>query len=331
MTLQVFPESITRSFPIVTDEGFKTLVSEFEGGNEQAQMILRFPRRSVRIPYGKISDTDWPTLHNFFRKRRGAWEPFWYFAVKSRSLVDEYVGQGGPFYVDGAVADDGGVQTDESIYAVESTANDMTLLPATPAQNDAYYFGKKVIFDKLTVTIGTQGAGTWTIVWEYWNGTTWGSLSGVTDGTAGFKAAAGDHDVTFTIPSGWVDCEVKNRNLYWIRARVSAYTSKTTQPKGSYAKVNTKTYDLPSKNTVNDSSLIAYVNDVVTSKTFISAGGGGGADRIAFSGYQAAGALITADFTGKLRIRVVCSDSLSDNWFRQWHSKMEFSLRETTR
>jgi len=40
-----------------------------------------------------------------------------------------------------AYADDGGTFTDESTEALDSTADDMTLLPATPAQEDAYYWG----------------------------------------------------------------------------------------------------------------------------------------------------------------------------------------------
>ncbi len=136
--------------------------------------------------------------------------------------------------LEGAVADDGGTQTDEIVLSREPTANDMTLLPATPAVNDAYYFGGHVRFNKLIVNIGTQGAGTWTITWEYWNGA-WVALAGVTDGTAGFTAAAGNHDVTFTMPTDWVRTTVKKYNCFWIRARVSAYTSVTTQPKGTQA------------------------------------------------------------------------------------------------
>jgi hypothetical protein len=70
------------------------------------------------------------------------------------------------------------------------------------------------IVDELQYS-STQGAGTWTITWEFWNGTSWTALSGVTDGTTGFKAAAGSHDVTWTMPSTWVDCEVKSKNVHF--------------------------------------------------------------------------------------------------------------------
>lgn len=133
----------------------------------------------------------------------------------------------------GAVADDGGATTDETTEANNATANDMTLLPAAPAVNDAYYFAAAGPFDKLTLNIGTPGVGTWTITWEYYNGSSWVALSGVTDDTSGFTAAAGNHDVTFTRPSDWGSLAVAGITGYWIRARVSNYTSITTQPLGT--------------------------------------------------------------------------------------------------
>ena len=125
-----------------------------------------------------------------------------------------------------------GSYTDETTAAQNATANDMTLLPAVPAQNDAYYFGFDKLFDVMTLNIGTPGVGVWTITWEYWNGA-WTALSGVTDGTTGFTAASGSHDVSFTRPGDWATTVVNAITKYWIRARVSAYTSITTQPKGT--------------------------------------------------------------------------------------------------
>jgi len=136
--------------------------------------------------------------------------------------------------VTGAVADDGGATTDETTEATNATANDMTLLPAVPAVNDAYYFGGDATFEGVDLNIGTAGAGVWTITWEYWNGAAWTALSGVKDNTDGFTAAAGPHSVTFTVPSDWATTTVGGiATKYWVRGRVSAYTSITTQPKGT--------------------------------------------------------------------------------------------------
>ena len=137
--------------------------------------------------------------------------------------------------VSGAVAMDGAVATDETTEANSAAANDMTVLPAVPAVNDAYYFGAAYTFDGITLNIGTQGAGSWTITWEYYNGSAWAALVGVTDDTTGFTAAAGSHNVVFTRPADWATVAVGGLTHYWIRARVSVYASVTTQPLGTQA------------------------------------------------------------------------------------------------
>lgn len=141
--------------------------------------------------------------------------------------------------VDAAIADDGGVFTDETTAANEATADDMTLLPATPVVNDAYYFGDAQTFGRMELDASTQGAGTWTIVWEYWDGTTWVDLAtshNLVDGTSGFTAAVGRQGVTFDTPSDWATTTVNSQGpFYYIRARVSAFTSITTQPLGQQA------------------------------------------------------------------------------------------------
>jgi len=136
--------------------------------------------------------------------------------------------------VGGAVADDGGAQTDETVQANNDTTNDMTLLPPVPAVNDAYYFGRSSLWDWLELRMGTAGNGTWDIAWEYWNGA-WVPLADIVDNTSGFRVT-GIRLVTFTRPLDWVQTTVGGiANLYWIRACVSTYTSVVIQPKGTRA------------------------------------------------------------------------------------------------
>jgi len=124
--------------------------------------------------------------------------------------------------------------TDETTEANEATANDMTLLPATPAIDDAYYFGYATAWHWLNLEISTAGVGTWTITWEYWNGSVWTPLSVGYDTSNGFRAS-GMNSVAFVHPSDWASCDVDGTTLYWIRGRVSSYSSVTTQPKGQQA------------------------------------------------------------------------------------------------
>lgn len=133
-------------------------------------------------------------------------------------------------FANAAIADDGGVFTDETENANSTTTDDMTILPASPAVNDAYYFGHNEEFSQLKLELSQDGVGTWTIVWEYWNGSSWAALSGVTDGTSGFTT---DGIVSWTIPGDWDDTTINSQGPFrYVRARLSAFTSLTTQPLG---------------------------------------------------------------------------------------------------
>ena len=146
----------------------------------------------------------------------------------------------------GAVAYTGSY-TDETTAANNSTANDMTLMRSSPQVNDAYYFGGKEPFYKLTLNIGTAGAGTWTITWEYYNGSTWAAIPDVYDPTNGFRAGTGNFNIVFSPPYDWASTTVSSIPAYWIRARVSSFTSQITQPKGTqawvYLQIMNKTTD----------------------------------------------------------------------------------------
>lgn len=150
------------------------------------------------------------------------------------------------FQMYAAIANDGGdagAFVDETTEANESTADDMTLLPAVPAVDDAYYFGADEAFISLEVNVN-QGAGSWTITWEYWNGAAWAALSGVSDGTTGFTTS-GINNVTFTLPSDWARNTVNSQGpFYYVRGRVSAYTSVTTQPLGQQSRINNAGLDV---------------------------------------------------------------------------------------
>lgn len=137
-----------------------------------------------------------------------------------------------PVAMTGAVADDGGSQTNETTAANNATANDMTLLPTTPAVNDAYYFGSNEPFSKLRINIGQNGAGTWTVDWQYYNAS-WTLIPGFVDETDGFRAGTGNRDVNFSPPSDWTTTPVSGILAYWVRAVVTSYTSVTTPPLGT--------------------------------------------------------------------------------------------------
>ena len=148
-----------------------------------------------------------------------------------RVLVDDGAER---FLLTSAQADDGGVITDETDESNSAAVDDMTLLPAAPAVNDAFYFGAQMPFRELTIALSQAGDGVYTLTWEYWTGAAWAAVTGLHDGTFGFSQ---DGTVSFTPPGGWATNTVNGVAAYHLRARVSAFTSIATQPLGSTAYV----------------------------------------------------------------------------------------------
>jgi len=100
---------------------------------------------------------------------------------------------------------------------------------------DEAYFGLQAKFGRVKLnfgTLGVQGSAV-TLAWEYWNGTAWTALSGVTDGTSGLTAHG---TVTWTIPGNWVANAVNSVTLLWVRLRFTAGTW-TTNPLANYATI----------------------------------------------------------------------------------------------
>lgn len=136
--------------------------------------------------------------------------------------------------VEGAVQNDGGVFTEYTTEAQSATLNDLPLLPPLPAVDDAWYFGCDNPCRILTTDIDTVGVGTWTITYEYWDGVSYVALSNVDDRSSGFTVL-GRRSATWDMPSDWDTQTVTGSsvNSFWGRARVSAFSSVTTQPLGS--------------------------------------------------------------------------------------------------
>lgn len=134
-----------------------------------------------------------------------------------------------------------GAVTSETVDISDAGTNDVTCPPVVGA-NDVIYFGTEYKFETLEITVGTAGVYTATLVWEYWTGSAWSTLT-VTDGTNYFKNA-GTNNVTWTAPSNWARTSVVSaasgtyQYKYWVRCRVSAFTSVTTPPLLSYAYIN---------------------------------------------------------------------------------------------
>ncbi len=151
-----------------------------------------------------------------------------------------------------AFYDDGGVFTDETADANSDATADIFLLPATPAVNDAFYFATTAgEFTSVIINISTAGAGTWTLTWEYYNGSAWVTLPSVTDGTTNYRAGTGYQTARWQVPTDWASTTVNSVSAKWVRARVSAYTSITTRPVATRIFIGTWQQLLTTTNTAN--------------------------------------------------------------------------------
>ena len=114
------------------------------------------------------------------------------------------------------------------------------------------------------------GAGAaYSIQWQYYNGTIWTNLSGVSDGTDSFKTE-GENIVSFTIPGDWSTTTVNSQGpYYYIRANFVSGTL-ATQPLGRYATMDVTRYlPIPQqgvlRRTITSNGLTASLSQAVDS------------------------------------------------------------------
>jgi hypothetical protein len=129
------------------------------------------------------------------------------------------------------IADDGGVFTDETTDFNDVGAADVLIFPATPVAADACYFGHIAKFTELTVLVSTAST-TGTIVWEYWNGASWATLT-LTSQHTNFSRV-GLRVFKFDVPGSWATTTVNSQGPYfYIRARLSVAGTTVVATSGS--------------------------------------------------------------------------------------------------
>lgn len=135
--------------------------------------------------------------------------------------------------IDAAIAykSDTTVFTDETTEANENTIDDVNLLPAADNEvDDAYYFGKSNQFNNIIIDITQAGSHSLTLVWEYWDGTAWDTITVSSNESTDFTEV-GRNYISFDIPDDWTASTINSQGpFYYIRARVSVFTSIATQP-----------------------------------------------------------------------------------------------------
>lgn len=106
--------------------------------------------------------------------------------------------------------------TDDTSDSGNTTSADTQMVRVV---GDIAYFGKTTKFDALSWDVSTNGSGG-ALAWEYWNGSTWSTLSFTASSNTLFQ---GDGWAAFTDPADWAQTTVNGEgtSYYYIRARVT--------------------------------------------------------------------------------------------------------------
>lgn len=169
---------------------------------------------------------------------QGAWQPQWYQGAWQAGDGYDLLWDQCWLYDDSETS-----YTDYTTEINNATADDFfTLGPGANTVDDAFYLGSDTMFDSVKVTITTPGNGNWTIVKEYWNGSTWTEFSDViTDYQTDWKSS-GWSEFTFTPDADWTTTTVNgSSSLYYIRFRASGGSTMTQRPGGGKGKAKTGT------------------------------------------------------------------------------------------
>lgn len=109
-------------------------------------------------------------------------------------------------------SDNAGAFTDETTDINDVGTADVTI---TNTSGNAWYFGYDYKFNHMVLQVSTaQSAGT--IVWEYYNGSTWTSFT-----MTGVLTAAAWAKMSWTMPSDWTTVAVNSVTKYYVRMRIT--------------------------------------------------------------------------------------------------------------
>jgi len=107
-----------------------------------------------------------------------------------------------------------GVFTDVSTQSYSGASNTTI--------SDTLYVGYMEPFDQMNFVIATARVGG-SVTWQYWNGSSWATLTLTTDGTSGLTATG---QAYFHPPSNWAQTSVNSSNTkFWVRAVLSGQST----------------------------------------------------------------------------------------------------------
>jgi len=128
---------------------------------------------------------------------------------------------------------DGTDYYDRTTEASDYTADDVELPPQSTG-SEVLYIGSPDKFNLIRIAISTPGDHDYTISFEYWNGSTWTSLTVTEEPESANNFTETKYSVfnfRFTEPGDWATTDVNGVTAYWVRIVASGGTTITTAPK----------------------------------------------------------------------------------------------------
>ena len=92
--MALFPSGPRLKYPLTIESSYRTLVSNFETGEEQRRKLWAFPKRRVQLAYDAITQSDMDELWEFYCARSGAYESFYFYFPYMEYWYGEYLGTG---------------------------------------------------------------------------------------------------------------------------------------------------------------------------------------------------------------------------------------------
>lgn len=136
------------------------------------------------------------------------------------------------------------------------------LFPDPSEDGDMCYFGcgyapiYSLAFDLTLTSAGND------IVWEYWNGTAWSTLSATTDRNINYLQFRldGTGVIIFKPKNDFSKTTINGLNYYWVRARMSAASANATQQNRHVYTITSSDIEIKTPNISGDVPAIAKIN-----------------------------------------------------------------------
>ena len=336
--MYVFPESPIPIYPLELSSEWKNLKSDFESGTEQRRQVWSFPKRSVKLEFKPLQQTEIDTLWNFFQARKGSLEPFWFFRPTKdkngdwHSYTGEYVGRG-----DGATTifelpskDTQGVELiTNGDFETGTTSPWHFFVDTTNGAAATYATSTTAPFEgsyKCEVIITNGGPGTQSVQLYQWGiaitsgkkqyvkfaaraGSTRDIIVKIIKSGAPYTDYTVEGEQIKTLTTGWQVFDIE-----WTANTTATDASLRFFLGGVSVSINIDIISWWEEGA--SSPLTVYENGIKKNYTFSQGSGDAGVDRITLDSAPANGSVITADLTGQLRLRSRFSnDQMSQELF----------------